>query len=119
MSTPHFIGNVKAKWLRDGRKMKLIEDFSFVDANGKVWEAPKGSVVDGASIPRIFWRSVGPPFVGKYRRASVLHDVACKEQTEPHEDVHKMFYDAMLCDRTPQKKAKIMYDVVKTFGPKW
>jgi hypothetical protein len=69
-------GNVKAEWLPDGRSMKLLETFRYVDANGVAWAAPKDSVVDGASIPQEFWTFIGGPFEGKYRNASVCHDVA-------------------------------------------
>lgn len=33
---------------------------------------------DGASIPRVFWRVVGPPMRALYRRAALLHDCAYK-----------------------------------------
>lgn len=114
-----FFGDVVALWLKDGRKMRLMEDFHFIDKSGKKWSAPEGSIVDGASIPRMFWASIGGPFSGRYRRASVLHDVACVERTEPHKKVHKMFHQAMLADKTPKAKAKEMYIAVVTFGPKW
>ena len=61
----------------------------------------------------------GSPFVGKYRRASVIHDVACVERTQPHQLVHHAFYEAMLCDRVPTSKAKLMYVTVRDLGPRW
>jgi len=36
-------GNVKAEWLPDGRSMKLLETFRYIDANGVTWTAPKDS----------------------------------------------------------------------------
>jgi len=50
---PVFSGDVIVQWLPDGRTMELLEDFSFVDAKGTSWLAPAGSIVNGASIPRI------------------------------------------------------------------
>jgi hypothetical protein len=76
--------------------MLLIEDFAFVDPHGTNWKAPAGD--DGASIPRFLWTTVGSTFTGDYRRASVLHDVECVIRKRPHKSVHRMFYDAMLCD---------------------
>lgn len=119
MNRSYFIGDVNTKWLKDGRKMKLLDDFIFVDSRGKKWIASKGCVVDGASIPKILWTRYGSPFVGKYRRASVIHDVYCVTKTEPHEEVHAMFYEVMLRDKTPKKKAKDMYIAVRSFGPRW
>ena len=62
---------------------------------------------------------VGTPFVGDYRRATVVHDVACQDKTRPHEEVHYMFYEAMLCDGVPDEQAFLMYTAVRLFGPKW
>lgn len=113
-----FIGEVDLRELEDGRKMKLLSNFSFLDNNLKYWFAPEGIIVDGASIPRVFWR-LTPPFVGKYRRASVLHDHYCIIKTESYSDTHKMFYEAMLCDGVNKMLAYTMYKAVLWFGPRW
>ena len=115
----HFIGEVLVKWLKDGRKVQLLEEFAFVDVKQKKWLASKGRKVDGASIPRFLWAITGSPFVGKYRRASVIHDVYCEDRTEPYQDVHRMFYQAMLADGLSEGKAKEMYAAVASFGPRW
>jgi len=39
---------------------------------------PAGMTFDGASIPRFFWRVVGPPMRARYRPAAVAHDAAYK-----------------------------------------
>src|SRR5438046_1090750 len=71
-----FIGDVVAKWCNNNRAMKLERDFAYREPSALTWTAPKASVVDGASIPRVFWTLIGGPFDGKYRNASVVHDVA-------------------------------------------
>lgn len=117
-----FQGEVITKWLHhagDDRLMELISDFSFEDSTGFVWVAPAGSRVDGASIPQFLWQAVGSPLIGDYRRASVLHDVECVLKRHPYKKVHRMFYDAMLCDGVIGHKAKYMYQAVRIFGPKW
>jgi len=116
---PEFIGQVLTCWDETGRAMILVEDFTFRDSAGVFWDAPTGSIVDGASIPRLLWSALSSPFCGQYRRASVLHDVACQRKKRPHKEVHKMFYEAMLCDGVSVFKAKIMYRAVTLFGPKW
>jgi hypothetical protein len=113
-----FVGTVTATWL-DGRQMRLTEDFSYIDPSGKRWEAPKASIIDGASIPRVFWTAVGGPFEGDYRNASVVHDIACVLKKEPWRDVHLMFYNAMRCGGVPEKRALVMYAAVFKFGPRW
>lgn len=118
-----FEGEVVTKWLKNSgkdRDMKLTEDFFYIDPNGKKWAAKAGAVVNGASIPAFLWGNwLGSPFVGDYRRATVLHDVGCEEKTETSSEVHKMFYHAMLCDGVKKSKAYKMYKAVDWFGPDW
>lgn len=114
-----FDGEVVAKWLDDGRKMMLVEPFAYVDPSGVRWIAPKGSIIDGASIPRFAWSIIGGPFEGPYRNASVIHDVACDLKARPWQDVHKAFYMAMLAGKVDVIKAKTMYAAVYQFGPRW
>ncbi len=99
--------------------MHLLADLQYTAPTGQKWVAPKGRTVDGASIPRAFWTIIGGPFEGKYRDASVLHDVACDERTHPWSDVARMFYTAMLCSGVNVVKAKTMYYAVYNFGPHW
>lgn len=114
-----YSGNVKAEWLDDGRQMKLLESFSYEDPNGMNWLAPKGTIVDGASIPTFAWSFIGSPFSGKYRNASVIHDTACQEKQRTWETVHLSFYYGMLASQVNKVKAKVMYAAVYHFGPRW
>lgn len=123
MSVPRFEGQVDAQWLRqagEDRDMRLLSDFAFIDSRGIRWDAPAGRTINGASIPEILWsKIVGTPYIGDYRRASVVHDVACEDRVKPHEEVHRMFYDAVLCDGVSEERAFLMYAAVRLFGPKW
>jgi len=114
-----FEGRVVAEWLPDGRYMQLQEDFSYVDKNKIRWTAPKGSKVDGASIPQWAWTWIGGPFEEAYRNASVIHDVACDTHMGTWERAHEMFYEAMLVSKVPVAKAKVMYAAVYYWGPRW
>jgi hypothetical protein len=116
-----FDGRVIAEWLDEGegRKMKLIEPFAFVDQSGIRWDAPAGAIIDGASIPQIAWSLIGGPFEGRYRNASVIHDVACDNRKRSWKSVHRAFYEAMLASDVGITKAKIMYAAVYHFGPRW
>lgn len=114
-----FVGDVVAKWSSDGRTMTLVEPFAYLDPSGVRWDAPKGSKVDGASIPQFAWSIIGGPFEGKYRASSVIHDVACDEKKRPWEAVHQAFYFGMLASGVSTTKAKVMYAAVYHFGPRW
>jgi len=115
-----FNNTVKAEWIGSSkRKMRLIEGVSFRDKSGVLWAAHAGDVVDGASIPRFFWRFIGSPFIGNYRRASVIHDVYCKQKVRSSKATHKVFREMMLFDGVSHWKARSMYWAVKAFGSKW
>ena len=114
-----FIGDVQTQWLDDGRRMKLITSLTYLDPQGERWVAREGSIVDGASIPQFAWSLIGGPFEGKYRKASVIHDVACVEKRRPWELVHETFYQGMRASGVSELTAKIMYAAVYHFGPRW
>jgi hypothetical protein len=109
----------KVTLLKDGRDLRLDESFAYIDPNKRVWTAPKDSVVNGASIPQVFWSVAGGPLEGQYRNASIIHDVACDRMTDPWQDVHLMFYEGCRCGGVPEKQAKILYAAVYFFGPRW
>ena len=79
----NFSGDPRTLWVTQGdvedRKMTLLDDFWYDDPQGRRWLAPKGAAIDGATIPRALWALVGSPYTGDYRRASIVHDVACVE----------------------------------------
>jgi hypothetical protein len=102
------------------RLVRVLEDFTFTQAaDGTVWEAPSGSLVNGASIPRVLWTLVGSPFTGDYVYASIVHDVACDTRARPWRATHYMFYQACLAGGTRPGRAKLMYLAVRNFGPRW
>src|SRR5262245_51275704 len=118
---PHgkFSGLVHAKWCSDGRKMVLQQELTFTDSNNVAWDVPKGAMIDGASIPKLFWSFGLGPYEGRYRDASVVHDYACCMQIRTSHDAHRMFYDAMLVRHEKRWRAKLMYWAVVWFGPDW
>jgi hypothetical protein len=114
-----FTGVVVARWHDDGRSMTLVEPFGYVDPRAVHWDAAAGAVVDGASIPPPFWSLIGGPFEGRFRNASVVHDVACVERSRDWRDVHRMFHDACRCGGVGAALANTMYYAVWHFGPRW
>src|SRR6202163_4615896 len=115
----HYSGYVEARWENDGRTMTLLSELRYTDPEGVVWIAPAGSVVDGASIPRSLWSFMGGPFEGKYRNASVLHDVSYDQHNRPWQDCDRMFYNAMRCSGVSAAEAKTMYYALYKFGRHW
>lgn len=112
--TMGFSGEPITRW-NGYRNMVLEEDFYFVDGKGRKWEAPKGSLINGATIPRALWSTIGAPYSGPYRRASVIHDVAVGELTNPEatdeekKAADRMFYSACRYDGCSRRLAAILY----------
>ncbi len=115
----YYSGPVDARWDSDGRTMTLLSELRYIDPKGVVWIAPAGSNVDGASIPRSLWSFMGGPFEGKYRNASVLHDVAYDNKARPWQEADRMFYNAMRCSGVSAIEAKTMYYALYKFGRHW
>ena len=115
----YYTAHVEARWENDGRSMTLLSELRYVDPDGVVWIAPAGSQVDGASIPRSLWSFMGGPFEGRYRNASVLHDVAYDQHIRPWQQCDRMFYNAMRCSGVSAAEAKTMYFALYRFGRHW
>ena len=115
----YYSGDPILKWNPDGRTMTVMTELSYTDPQGIIWDAPVGSVTDGASLPRYLWSIMGGPFEGKYRNASVLHDVAYEKHNRPWWDCDRMFYNAMRCSGVSVGEAKTMYYALYKFGRHW
>ena len=113
-----FKGEIVWTPLIDGRNMKLVQPFGYVDSKGQVWDVPAGAETDGASIPSLFWIT-HPPFTGKYRSAAVIHDYYCRSQSRSWQETHSVFFEAMLTAGVDQRTAKVMWAAVYNFGPRW
>lgn len=103
----------------EGRLVRVMRDFVYVDPRGLEWRTPAGHKVDGASIPRILWSYAGGPFAGPYRDASIIHDYYCDVKSRPWKDVHRAFYEAMRASGVREREAKEKYAAVYKFGPRW
>jgi hypothetical protein len=115
MANGSFSGNPKTEWLsdNDARYMRLIETFWYIDPQGRRWEAPAGLVTDGATIPRELWSSVGSPFTGSYRLASILHDSALLNPAILRNDADNMFFFACLAGGCSLLESKLFYAGVR------
>lgn len=108
--------------------MALVEeDLVFVDTKGYAWTAQVGTLTDGASVPRAALPVTNGRFDQRFLKAAVVHDAYCQEdnkdgptyQTKPWRTVHKMFHEGCLAGGTPKITAKLMYNAVLWFGPRW
>ena len=118
-----FIGDLlfAPKEVKGQMLFELKNDYGYVDSKGVRWQAKAGLLTDGASIPSVFWPIVGHPYQGLYLNAAVIHDYYCipRNRYRKWEDVHRVFYDAMLKNGVSDAKALLMYFAVWRFGPRW
>ncbi|MET3453801.1 DUF1353 domain-containing protein [Pseudomonas kilonensis] len=107
--------------LNEKNHARLLIDFTYKGPGPEelFWLAPKDTITDGASIPRVAWSVIGAPFEGQYRKAAIIHDVACVERTRDWRATHRAFYTAMRAAGVGETQAKIMYAAVYHFGPRW
>lgn len=111
----HFSDNPQTEWASDvgapDRDMVLLRDFWYEDPDGHRWDAPMGSRINGASIPRPLWSTVGSPYTDDYRCASIVHDVACDRASTPVERkaADKMFYFACRGGGCSRAQARMLY----------
>jgi hypothetical protein len=115
---PHgaFSGNPRTEWLSehgDDRNMVVLDDFWYLDPAGRRWDAPAGTIINGASIPRTLWSSVGSPYTGSYRRAALVHDAAVGPAGIVRAEADTMFYFACLCGGCSLLQAKLLYAGVR------
>ncbi len=116
MSNGLFSGNPKTEWLSDkgsDRDMRVLEAFWYIDPAGRRWDAPAGTIINGASIPRTLWSTVGSPYTGDYRRAALVHDAAVGKEGMVRADADTMFYFACLAGGCSLVQAKMLYAGVR------
>lgn len=123
-TTGKFVGNLSFKPVptRGGEyQFELLQNYGYLDAAGRMWQAKARSPTDGASIPSVFWPIVGHPYEGLYLDAAVIHDFYCMRDNRYRkwEDVHHVFHEAMLAKGVGPTKAKLMFFAVWRFGPRW
>src|SRR5690242_9290899 len=114
-----YTGVPVTQWNSDRRSMTMLPEVGYADPQGTVRVAHGGVVVDGPSIPRALWSFMGGPFEGKYRNASVLHDVSYDRRDRPPSECDRMFYNAMRCSGVSAVEAKTMYYALLRFGDHW
>ncbi len=110
-----------------GHNVRLLHDFVYTDPKGREWEVEAPHDSDGASIPKLFWPSLGGPLTGPHREAAIVHDYYCRkfrtfwpeEYKRDWKEVHRAFYYAMRARGVSEKSAKLMFAAVFHFGPRW
>jgi hypothetical protein len=121
---PSFFGDRSLSFDSDAYEVTTLGDFGFIDSSGTKWTVPKGTVVDGSSIPRPAWSVAGSPLGSGYVIPSVLHAryysllAAGVEGTPSRKAVDKMLYESLVKAGMSELRASIVYNAARTFGAK-
>ncbi|MEP3180397.1 MAG: DUF1353 domain-containing protein [Lentilitoribacter sp.] len=86
----------------------------FDSISGLGFEAPVGTITDGASIPPFLIPLIGDRFNKEFSRAATLHDwyvhrVALDDGEYSYTKIQRMFYHALLDSNVDPLKAKAMF----------
>ena len=114
----------------NGALMELRDEkLVFIDSAGTEWVAPRGTLTDGASIPRLALPITDGRWDRDFLKAAVVHDAYCQVENETRtpeqyrkrtwQAVHKMFYEACVAGGTAPMLAKVMFAAVWLAGPRW
>ena len=115
-----FLTNLDTRFLDNGRDVEILTPFVYQDPKNRIWTVPKGSVVNGSSIPPRLWGILRQsPFVGLHRYASVIHDFYCKTEEYPWRITHRVYFDACITAGMDRRLAAAFYYAVYLGGPRW
>ncbi|MEM1358205.1 MAG: DUF1353 domain-containing protein [Bacteroidota bacterium] len=110
-------------------KELVDEELRFIDSMGTAWIAPKGTLTDGATVPRLALWLGEERFTPYLLKAAVIHDAYCSGENanrardqyrrRPWREVHRMFHEALVADGTPALEAKVLFAAIWISGPRW
>lgn len=118
-SVDRYYGDLLLRPMFLGRHMQVVNRFGYIDPDNVDWPVNAGFVSDGASIPKPLWSLIGGPWDGSHRWASIIHDFYCEHKVRSWEDMHRVFYFALLTSKVDKPTALILYYSVYRFGPRW
>ena len=116
-----FEGKVVVERLDEGfvPSMRVVEDFGFRQAKGKVWKVRRGEVFDGKGMPPLLGDLLGSPFEGSFRNAAMVYESATQRRTENWDEAQRMFFEAAVAEGVAQRDAKVMYLLLAIQGSRW
>lgn len=100
-------------------RWSFADDLVWVQDTGLTLTVPAGFVMDGASIPRLFWSTIGHPMEGEFVYAAGLHDWECCTRRTRSPIVHQRFREALKSEGVGAIRRAAMYRAVRLFGPRF
>jgi hypothetical protein len=105
----------------DGQTWTLTETLSYLSdpdgpGEGQIFTVGAGLRVDGASIPRFFWRVIGCPLRGRYAPGAAIHDGFYKSHVVTRRKADQLFLEMLRDLGVGEPKALAMYSAVRIGG---
>lgn len=96
----------------------LLETTEAVDLSpwGVSTTIPARFVSDGMSVPRFFWRFIGPPVDGRTMSPSIAHDWLYACQVLPRAQADKWYRLMLIAGGYPKRKAWLAWAAIRLFG---
>ena len=94
--------------------LRTLTDLHFTLA-GIIYTIPAGFECDGASIPRAFWRVIGPPMDCHYIEEAIRHDWLYLYQPVSRATADKAFF-VWLDKKVLRIRRHLIYAAVRLFG---
>jgi hypothetical protein len=95
-------------------RFKTLEPISHTLINGGILIVPKGTVSNGASVPRLLWGIYSP--YGTYTYPAVVHDYLYENNLYTREFADRQFLLDMGKTNTNKFTKWLFYYVVRIFG---
>lgn len=99
-------------------KFLLLETFEYhvgSEESSEVIVVEKGSISDGATIPRFLWSIIGHP-MDDYAQAAFVHDKLYTEKFYSRKRCDQIFLEGMAVLKVVLWKRRIMYRALRIFG---
>ena len=94
--------------------LRTLTDSHFTLA-GRDYTIPAGFECDGASIPRAFWRIIGPPMDCHYIEEAIRHDWLYRSQVVSRKVADRAFF-VWLDKKGLHIRRYLIYTAVRLFG---
>jgi Protein of unknown function (DUF1353) len=117
----NFQGNLAVERVEDPfvAAIRVLEDFEYRDAGGKLWQVSRGQILDGRGLPTLFRDIGGPPYEGEVRKSLVVYESATQKRIDNWQKAQRMFFEASLSEGMAAADAKVLYLLLVIQGTRW
>jgi hypothetical protein len=99
--------------------IRLKEELLFRQTGGETWVVPANAIVDGRSMPKLFFSLIGHPFTSGFLKTAIIYDYAVKAKVRRWTDAQRMFVEGVVVEGVPTIEAKAMYMLLHATGSRW